>query len=69
MFGYAALVDAAVLVACSKKLKSRPQSRGDWGLAKVISLHTKLVDNVEDDLTMEGLKILFKRNIPSKKKQ
>jgi type III pantothenate kinase len=68
VFGYAALVDG-ILGRMFEELKSRPKVVATGGLAKVISLHTKLVDNVEDDLTMDGLKILFKRNIPPKKKQ
>ncbi len=51
------------------ELKSRPKVVATGGLARVISAHTKLVEEVEDDLTMDGLKILYKRNLPAKKKQ
>ena len=49
------------------ELKSRPKVVATGGLARVISAHTKLVEEVEDDLTMDGLKILYKRNRPAKK--
>ena len=36
------------------------------GLARVICQQTKLVDEIDDDLTMEGLRILYQRNRPEK---
>ncbi len=68
VFGYAALVDG-ILSRMFDELKSRPKVVATGGLARVISAHTKLVEDVEDDLTMDGLKILYKRNLPAKKKQ
>ncbi len=68
VFGYAALVDG-ILSRMFDELKSRPKVVATGGLARVISAHTKLVEEVEDDLTMDGLKILYKRNLPAKKKQ
>ncbi len=67
VFGYAALVDG-ILSRMFDELKSRPKVVATGGLARVISAHTKLVEDVEDDLTMDGLKILYKRNLPSRKK-
>jgi type III pantothenate kinase len=67
VFGYAALVDG-ILSRMFDELKSRPKVVATGGLARVISAHTKLVEEVEDDLTMDGLKILYKRNLPSRKK-
>ncbi|MGC8658485.1 MAG: type III pantothenate kinase [Desulfomonilaceae bacterium] len=67
IFGYAALVDG-ILGRMFEELRSRPKVVATGGLARVISAHTKLVDEVEDDLTMDGLKILYKRNLPAKKK-
>ncbi|MGO8879335.1 MAG: type III pantothenate kinase [Desulfomonilaceae bacterium] len=68
VFGYAALVDG-ILSRMFDELKSKPKVVATGGLARVISAHTKLVEEVEDDLTMDGLKILYKRNLPAKKKQ
>jgi type III pantothenate kinase len=67
VFGYAALVDG-ILSRMFDELKSRPKVVATGGLARTISAHTKLVEEVEDDLTMDGLKILYKRNLPSRKK-
>lgn len=67
VFGYAALVDG-ILGRMFDELKSRPKVVATGGLARIISAHTQLVDEVDDDLTMDGLKILYKRNLPAKKK-
>jgi len=68
VFGYAALVDG-ILSRMFDELKSRPKVVATGGQARDISAHTTLVQEVEDDLTMDGLKILYKRNLPAKKKQ
>jgi type III pantothenate kinase len=51
-----------------EELKTRPKVVATGGLAKVICAHTKFVDEVDDDLTMEGLRILYKRNMPARKR-
>ena len=66
VYGYAALVDG-LLTRMFDELGSRPKVIATGGLARVISTHTKLIDEIEDDLTMEGLYILYKRNRPMKK--
>jgi type III pantothenate kinase len=66
IFGYAALVDG-ILTRMFEELGSRPKVVATGGLARVISAETKLVDVVDDDLTMEGLRILYVRNISPKK--
>ena len=40
------------------ELASRPKVIATGGLARVISAETKLVDIIDDDLTMEGLEFL-----------
>ena len=67
VFGYASLVDG-ILGRMFEELHARPKVVATGGLAKVICAHTKFVDEVDDDLTMEGLRILYKRNKPQKKK-
>lgn len=67
IFGYASLVDG-LLARMFEELRSRPKVVATGGLARIISAHTQFVDEVEDDLTMDGLKILFRRNLPAKKK-
>ncbi|MBM4327269.1 MAG: type III pantothenate kinase [Deltaproteobacteria bacterium] len=65
VYGYASLVDG-ILMRMFEELDSRPRVIATGGLARVISAHTKLVDDIEDDLTMEGLRILYARNSPPK---
>jgi type III pantothenate kinase len=66
VFGYASLVDG-ILMRMFEELGSRPKVVATGGLARVISAQTKLVEEVDDDLTLEGLRILYNRNIPLKK--
>jgi type III pantothenate kinase len=66
IFGYASLVDG-ILMRMFDELGSRPKVIATGGLARVISAETTLVDEVDDDLTMEGLRILYHRNRPAKK--
>jgi type III pantothenate kinase len=66
VFGYASLVDG-ILGRMFDELGSKPKVIATGGLARVISAQTKLVDEVDDDLTMEGLRILYERNNPGKK--
>lgn len=61
VFGYAALVDGILNRMC-RELGFRPKIIATGGLARVISAHTEYVDEIEDDLTMEGLRILYERN-------
>lgn len=61
VFGYASLVDG-ILQRMFDELGTRPKVIATGGLARVISSEAKLVDEIEDDLTMEGLRILYRRN-------
>jgi len=63
VLGYASLVDG-MLVRMFEELSSRPKTVATGGLARVITSECKLVDEVEEDLTMEGLRILYERNQP-----
>lgn len=67
VFGYASLVDG-ILERMFDELGSRPKVIATGGLARVISAEAKLVDIIDDDLTMEGLRILYYRNNPPRKK-
>ncbi len=66
IFGYASLVDG-ILERMFAELNSRPKVVATGGLATVISAETRLVDHVDDDLTMKGLCILFQRNKPTRR--
>ncbi|MEI7450338.1 MAG: type III pantothenate kinase [Desulfomonile sp.] len=66
IFGYASLVDG-ILLRMFEELGSRPKVIATGGLARVITSETKFVDEIEDNLTMDGLRILYERNKPSRK--
>jgi type III pantothenate kinase len=63
MYGYAGLVDGIV-----ERMKAESQSDplviATGGLAKVIASEAKHIDEVDDLLTLEGLRIIFMRNRP-----
>jgi type III pantothenate kinase len=61
VFGYASLVDG-ILERMFEELGSRPKVIATGGLARVITEQTKHVDEIDNDLTMEGLRILYSRN-------
>ncbi len=63
IFGYASLVDG-ILLKMFEELGTRPRVMATGGLARVIAAECKLVDQIEDDLTMDGLRILYRRNRP-----
>jgi type III pantothenate kinase len=67
VFGYASLVDG-ILMRMFDELGSKPKVIATGGLARVISAEAKLVNIIDDDLTMEGLRILYHRNNPPKNK-
>ncbi len=66
VFGYASLVDG-ILTRMFEELGTRPKVIATVGLARVISAESKLVDEVDEDLTMDGLLILYERNTSGKK--
>lgn len=65
VYGYASLVDG-ILVRMFEELGTRPKVVATGGLAPVIVAHTSCVDEIDDDLTMDGLRILYLRNVPKK---
>jgi len=66
VFGYASLVDG-ILTRMFEELGFRPKVVATGGLAGTICAETQLVDHIDEDLTMEGLRILYYRNNPPKK--
>jgi type III pantothenate kinase len=66
VYGYASLVDG-ILARMFDELGSRPIVVATGGLARVICSETRFVDEIDDDLTMEGLRILYQRNVAQKK--
>jgi type III pantothenate kinase len=61
LFGYAGLVDG-LIDRIKTEVKSNPKVIATGGLAIIISHETKSINIVDEMLTLEGLKILYKRN-------
>ena len=61
LYGYAGLVDGLV-ERIKGEVKSDPKVIATGGLAKIIASETKSIHIVDDMLTLEGLRIIYKRN-------
>lgn len=61
LFGYASMVDGLV-ERIKAEIKSNPKVIATGGFAKIISPETKSINIVDEMLTLEGLRILHKRN-------
>ncbi len=61
VFGYAALVDG-LLERISEELGFPFVTIGTGGLASLIAPHTKRLETVDENLTLEGLRLLHERN-------
>jgi len=66
MYGYAGLVDG-IVDRMKAEVSSEPFVVATGGLANVIARETKHIDVVDEMLTLEGLRIIFKRNRPGPK--
>ncbi len=62
MFGYAGLVDG-IVNRIKKETERESTVIATGGLAKVITEQTESIDVVDEMLTLEGLKIIYSRNI------
>jgi type III pantothenate kinase len=61
LYGYASLVDGLV-ERIKGEVKSDPKVIATGGLAKIIASETTSIHVVDDMLTLEGLRIIYKRN-------
>ena len=61
MFGYAGLVDG-IVERMKAEVKSNPKVIATGGLAVVIAPETKSIDVVDENLTLEGLRIIHLKN-------
>jgi type III pantothenate kinase len=61
LYGYAALVDGLV-ERIKGEVRSDPKVIATGGLAKIIAPEAKSIHVVDDMLTLEGLRIIYKRN-------
>ena len=62
IYGYAGLVDG-IVSRMKSEAKSDPYVIATGGLAVVVASESKMIDEVDDMLTLEGLRIIFQRNV------
>jgi type III pantothenate kinase len=63
VFGFAGLIDG--LVRRIEKELSEPRLLATGGLASVVVPFTETIDEVDDMLTLNGLRLIYERNAPS----
>lgn len=61
IFGYAGMVDG-IVERMKQEVKSNPKVIATGGLAGTIAPETKSIEVVEEMLTLEGLRIIYKKN-------
>jgi type III pantothenate kinase len=61
MFGYAGLVDG-IVERMKAEVKTKPLVIATGGLARVVAQETKSIEKIEEMLTLEGLRIIYKLN-------
>lgn len=61
MYGYAGLVDG-IVARMKEEVGTSPLVLATGGLAKLIARETKQIDEVDDLLTLEGLRLIFTKN-------
>jgi len=65
-FGYVGLVDEMVR-RMREETRSDPKVVATGGWARLIASESQAIHEVDDLLTLKGLKIIYQRNLPRKK--
>jgi type III pantothenate kinase len=61
VYGYVGLVDG-IVTRMKGEMKDNPTVIATGGLARLIAPESKVIDHIEEFLTLEGLRILYQRN-------
>ncbi|MEN6485141.1 MAG: type III pantothenate kinase [Syntrophobacteraceae bacterium] len=61
VYGYAGLVEG-IITRMKREVKTDPKVIATGGLAAMIASECPAIDEVDDDLTLKGLRIIFERN-------
>jgi len=61
LYGYASLVDG-IVNRIKAEARSNPKVIATGGLARVISPEAKSIDVVDENLTLEGLRLIHAKN-------